>query len=225
MEWGARRLLDRVGLLAIVLGGHWLLIEMLFGGRLVELRRMTVDSPESWIWIPVTPDIPRKQHEQTKKIDRHSRTQIAQLVRTEPPPGAAAAGAQPSEPAVVNAPNWLSEAQSVAESMAPGLINELQDKCATAQRLAQALPAGCKKKSLAKDWQPEPRRAGFIGIFPYMRIGKCIIGLGFWGCAVQTPSPDGTLLEDMRNPDRPVSSVPDLPLQTFPQAPIPQAFK
>ena len=109
--------------------------------------------------------------------------------------------------------------------MAPRLINELQDKCATAQRLAQALPAGCKKKSLAKNSGNPSPNAGFIGIFPYMRIGKCIFGLGFWGCAVQTPSPDGTLLEDIRNPDRPVSSVPDLPLQTFPQAPIPQAFK
>jgi hypothetical protein len=109
--------------------------------------------------------------------------------------------------------------------MAPRLINELQEKCATAQRLARALPAGCKKGSFAKEWQPEPKRAGFVGIFPYVRIGRCIIGLGFWGCTVQTPSPDGTLFEDIRNPDRPVSSVPDLPVQTFPKAPIPQAFK
>jgi hypothetical protein len=105
------------------------------------------------------------------------------------------------------------------------MINELEEKCATARRLAQALPAGCKKEIVAKDWRPQPKRAGFVGIFPYVRVGKCIIGLGFWGCMVQTPSPDGTLLEDFRNPDRPVSSVPDLPIQTFPEAPVPQAFK
>jgi hypothetical protein len=132
---------------------------------------------------------------------------------------------EPDALAAGNAPDWISEAQSVAQSMAPRLFNELQEKCATAQRLAQALPAGCKKSSFVKDWQPEPKRAGFIGIFPYVRVGRCLIGLGFWGCAVQAPNPDGTLLEDFRNPDRPVSSVPDLPLQTFPQAPIPQAFK
>ena len=107
MEWGTRRSLDRVGLLAIVLGGHWLLIDVLCGERLVEPRKVTVDSPESWIWIPV-PDIPRELPERIKKIDRHPRTQIAQPVRTEPPIGGAAAGAQPSEPAVVNAPDWLS---------------------------------------------------------------------------------------------------------------------
>lgn len=223
MEWAARRSLDRVGLLAIVLGGHWLLIEVIFGGRLVEPRRVIVDSPAVWIWIPL--DIPPEQPERKEKIDRRPRTQVARPARSEPPAAAAAAPVQPSEPVAENAPDWISEAQSVARSMAPQLINELQDKCATAQRLARALPAGCKKEAAAKDWQPEPQRAGFIGIFPYVRVGRCLIGLGFWGCAVQKPRADGTLLEDMRNPDRPVSSVPDLPVQTFPQAPIPQAFK
>jgi hypothetical protein len=132
---------------------------------------------------------------------------------------------QQSEPAAENAPDWISAAHSVAESMAPQLINELQDKCATARRLEQALPAGCRKEGSAKHWEPEPKRAGFVGIFPYVRVGKCLIGLGFWGCAVQTQSPDGTLLEDFRNPDRPTSSVPDQPMQTFPDSPIPQAFK
>jgi hypothetical protein len=225
MEWATRRSLDRVGLLTIVLSGHWLLIEVLDVGQLVEPHGVTVDSPESWIWNPVTPDIPREQHERIEKIDRRPRTQMARPVRTAPPTGANGAPMQPSEPAAENAPDWISEAQSVAESMAPRLINELQEKCATARRLARALPAGCKRESLAKDWQPEPKRAGFIGIFPYVRLGRCIIGLGFWGCAVQTPSADGTLFEDMRNPDRPASSVPDLPVQTFPAAPVPQAFK
>jgi hypothetical protein len=133
---------------------------------------------------------------------------------------------QPAEIAAEEAPpDWLSEAHSVAQSMAPQLNNELQEQCATAKRLAQALPPGCKKESFEKEWRPQPKRAGFVGIFPYVRLGRCIIGLGFWGCVVQEPKADGSLFEDFRNPDRPTSSVPDLPVQTFPRAPIPQAFK
>ncbi|MBS0417846.1 MAG: hypothetical protein JSR66_09030 [Proteobacteria bacterium] len=236
MDWATRRPLDRFGLLAIVLGGHWLLLEVFFGGRLAESRKVAVDSLESWIWIPVTPEIPREQHERENNVGRR-RTQVARTGPTEPPaavsavvPGVApavapAVAAPPSEPTAEGVPDWIAEAHSVANSLAPRLIDELKEKCAAAERLAQALPAGCKKRSFTKDWQPEPQRAGLVGIFPYVRIGKCVIGLGFWGCAVQSPSPDGTLLEDIRNPDRPVSSVPDLPVQTFPQAPIPQAFK
>jgi hypothetical protein len=225
MEWAPRRPSDRVGLLAIVLGGHWLLIEVLFGGRLAESRKLTGDPPMSWVWIPATLERPPKQPQQTTNTERRPRRPIAQRAPTEPSAGAPTLAMQPSEPAADNVPDWISEAHSIAQSIAPQLNNELQEKCATAKRLAQALPAGCKKKSFVKDWQPEPQRAGFIGIFPYVRIGRCLIGLGFWGCTVQEPSPDGTLLEDFRDPDRPRSSVPDLPVQTFPQAPRPQAFK
>lgn len=225
MGWARRRTLDRVGLFAIALGVHWLLMEVFFGGRLGESRKVIVHSRESLIWIPITPDIPREQHERIEKIDRRPRAHVARPVHTAPPAGATAAPVRPSEPIAESGPDWNLEAQSVAESMAPRLINELQEKCATAKRLRQALPAGCRKDSPAKEWQPEPKRAGLVGIFPYVRIGRCIVGVGFWGCAVQTPSPDGTLLEDIRNPDRPVSSVPDLPVQTFPNAPVPQAFQ
>jgi hypothetical protein len=209
--------------MTLVLGGHWLLIEVLLGSRHLELRSLTGDSPEPWIWIPSTPQSPREQPPEPTK-SRPS-TQSARPVRTKPAAGPVAAPVPPRERAEKNAPDWVSEAHSVAQSMAPQLNNELEEKCATARRLAQALPPGCKKESFEKDWRPQPQRTGFVGIFPYVRLGKCIIGLGFFGCAVQEPTADGTLFEDFRNPDRPRSSVPDLPDQTFPQAPIPQVFK
>ena len=217
--------MDQVGRLAIVLGGHWLLIEVFFGGRLVEPRSVPRHSPEPLLWIPITPNIPPEQPERVEKTDHRPRAAIARGVAAEPRAAAAAVPMRPSEPGAVRVPDWNLEAQSVAQSMAPRLINELQHRCATAERLAQAPPVGCSKDSFEKHWQPEPKRAGLVGIFPYVRLGRCIIGLGFWGCAVQEPSPDGTLLEDIRNPDRPASSVPDLPVQTFPQPPLPQAFK
>lgn len=225
MEWTTRRSPDRVGWIAMVLGGHWLLIEVLFGSRFVGPQPAGANFPELSLWIPVKPDTPPEDHERIEKNAHHTRARISQPVRTELPAAEVAAPAQPSVAPVENVPDWMFDAHSVAQSMAPRLIDELQDRCAAARRLAQALPAGCKQEGPAKTWEPEPQRAGFVGIFPYVRVGRCIIGLGFWGCAVQTPVPDGTLLEDFRNPNRPVGSVPDLPVQTLPQAPIPQAFK
>jgi hypothetical protein len=217
------RATDRIGLFAIVLGGHWLLVEVLFGGRVVEPGRDSVLLPESWIWIPAA----SADHPRVKKREDRPPEHVAQPARHQSAGGAPEVAESQStvEPAPAATPDWHSEAQSVASSMAPRLMDELQRKCATARQLAQALPAGCKKDNFAKEWRPEPQRAGFVGILPYVRLGRCIIGLGFWGCVVQEPSPDGTLLEDFRNPDRPASSVPDLPVQTFPQAPMPQAFK
>lgn len=61
------------------------------------------------------------------------------------------------------------------------------------------------------DWAPE--QSGFSGGLPYVRLGKrCVVGLGFFGCAVgELPEPNGELFEGMRDPNRHDSSVPDPP--------------
>ena len=223
MERARRRSLDRVGSLVIVLGGHLLVIAALSLGRPTELRKVNADSRESLIWIPVSPDVPRKQREPAERVDPRSRPQIA-LQGPHSKHDAGAAAVQPSEPIAGRTTDWALEAETVAGSMAPRMIKELQRTCAEAERRAQALPQGCKKRSDPKAWEPEPKRAGFVGIFPYVRLGPCVIGLGFFGC-VGKGSPNGTLLEDIHNPDRPRSSVPDLPESAFSKSPVPQVFK
>lgn len=61
------------------------------------------------------------------------------------------------------------------------------------------------------EWDPEPKRAGFAGGLPYVRLGKrCVVGLGFFGCAIgDLPEANGELFEGMRAPNRRESSVPD----------------
>lgn len=60
-------------------------------------------------------------------------------------------------------------------------------------------------------WQPEEQRAGFAGPLPYVRLGKrCILIPPFFGCTLgKLPKAGGATLEEMRDPDRPRSSVPD----------------
>lgn len=218
------RPLARVGSVVIVLGGHLLLIAVFSSARLTESRRVTADSQESLILIPLRPDVPQEQHERREKVERRKTRRIAPDV-PHSDRGAGAAPAQPAEPSAAGAIDWGREAETVAKSMTPGMIKDLRRKCVEAEQRAQAPPEGCRKRSDAKVWEPEPKRAGVVGFLPYVRLGKCIVGLGFWGCAIGKQSPDGTLLDDMRNPDRPLSSVPDLPESEFSAQPVPRAFK
>ncbi|MGD9598213.1 MAG: hypothetical protein AB7G76_11665 [Steroidobacteraceae bacterium] len=62
------------------------------------------------------------------------------------------------------------------------------------------------------EWNPEPGRGGFAAGLPYVRLGKrCVVGLGFFGCAMgELPKANGELLDDMDAPERDRSSVPRL---------------
>jgi hypothetical protein len=68
----------------------------------------------------------------------------------------------------------------------------------------------CKQHKPEFGWNRDPNEAGFIGILPYVRLGKrCIVGLGFFGCAVgKLPQANGHLLDHMNDPDGERFSVP-----------------
>jgi hypothetical protein len=61
-------------------------------------------------------------------------------------------------------------------------------------------------------WNPEPERAGISGGLPFVRLGsRCVLGLGFAGCALgELPEANGQLFAHMHDNDRPTSSVPDI---------------
>ena len=106
--------------------------------------------------------------------------------------------------------DWDHEAQHAANSQAESLFKELRQLCEEAA-LRGETPPGCRHYRAPDPWKPEPKKFGFAGGLPYMRLGKrCIIGLGFFGCGVgKLPEANGHVLDDMRDPDRPYSSVPD----------------
>lgn len=106
--------------------------------------------------------------------------------------------------------DWAQEAQQVANTQAASLFKELKHLCAEAA-LRGETPPGCRHYRPPDPWKPEPKKFGFAGGLPYVRLGKrCILGLGFFGCGVgKLPEANGHALDDMRDPDRPRSSVPD----------------
>jgi hypothetical protein len=50
----------------------------------------------------------------------------------------------------------------------------------------------------------------WVGPLPVVKVGKrCIVTIGFFGCNLsELPETNSHLLDDMRKPDRPDSSVP-----------------
>lgn len=69
----------------------------------------------------------------------------------------------------------------------------------------------CTPRQSSFEWDPEPDMFGIEGLLPFVRLGeRCIAGLGFFGCGIgKLPEPNGNLFDDMKDPERPKSSVPD----------------
>jgi hypothetical protein len=73
----------------------------------------------------------------------------------------------------------------------------------------------CEKKKTTWEWNKEPGRAGVTKLsngipLPYVTVGRCVIGLGFFGCSPQKPpEANSHLLDDMRDGKTSPSSVPD----------------
>ena len=111
-------------------------------------------------------------------------------------PGAAPAGQPP-------AIDWAAEQKQAAESQGREIWKRLSQRCRDAQAL-HVFPPECHRYVAPEPWEPEEKRFGMEGALPYVRLGRCVVGLGFWGCAVgKPPPPNGHVFDRMRDPDRP----------------------
>jgi hypothetical protein len=209
--------LVRIATFAVALGGHVLLFLLFTSTRGAEQRRNA--EAEATILIPLRELARSEPASEDRSAFSPALTSIPNLPSLTPPPNISPSTDAPSV-------DWAEEREAFAKSLAPGLLDSHERTCAEAERRRQAPPEGCPRRSYDKKWEPEPKRAGFEGLLPYVRIGKrCVVGLGFWGCAMgKLPEADGSLLEDMDDPNLPASSVPDDPDPAFAQRPAPQAF-
>ena len=68
----------------------------------------------------------------------------------------------------------------------------------------------CKKKKSHFEWDAEVNETPLARAWPKFKAGKhCLIVPPFFSCTLEDPPPpNGKLLDDMRKPDRPRSSVP-----------------
>lgn len=112
----------------------------------------------------------------------------------------AAAAAAPA----ASARDWYGAIESVAPSSAATAARRGFGQ----QPVSPLRP--CKPQGKPFAWNPEPQRAGLAGGLPYVRVGRCIVGLGFFGCRVgEAPPANGRLLDEMKNAPVAAGSVPD----------------
>ena len=177
----------------IVIGGHVLLL-LLFRNANERFEPATVATPDRTVlfFIPPPPVVPRPS--EPKKVPAPAvhivvpeNLQATTTAITLPPT------TEPERPAV----DWRAEGERSARI----IVEQSQGD--------RTQPAHERQPSF--EWHPEPRKAGFSGLLPYVRLGKrCILGLGFFGCAIgELPKADGTLFDDMGDPNLRRSSVPN----------------
>ena len=103
--------------------------------------------------------------------------------------------------------DWRAEAEHSAR-------NSIDAQSAPQPRgFEEKTPEARTPKPRLFNWDPSPGRFGMSGGLPYMELGKrCVLGLGFFACAIgELPPADGTLLDGMKDADRERSSVPENP--------------
>jgi hypothetical protein len=103
--------------------------------------------------------------------------------------------------------DWYREAEIVAREAAA--TPPARKGCDEAPRPGSLRPR-CRKDPAEFLWDPEPRRFGLAGGIPYVRLGPCVLALIAFGCGIGKTEANGALFKDMRHPDRPTSSVPDV---------------
>jgi len=105
--------------------------------------------------------------------------------------------------------DWYREAEIVAREAAARAMPPARADCDEAPRPGSLGPK-CRKDASEFLWDPEPRRFGIEGGIPYVRLGPCVVALIAFGCGIGKTEANGELFKDMRHPDRPTSSVPDV---------------
>lgn len=168
------------------------------------------------IWLrpqdPPEPSIARAPPGKTGRADVRRASSPA-------PAGETPVQPQAVEPAPESPPriDWYREAGKSATSEPAGR------KRNTFSDPPVALHGACKPKKSSFKWNPN--RFGMAGDpgqlrLPYVRLGdRCVIGLGFFGCALgPKPEVKGEILDDMRDPTRPtLGSVPEIDQECPPE--------
>ena len=107
------------------------------------------------------------------------------------------------------ATDWSLEAHIAADDVVDSLVKKDGRKCDDSPKRPPWIPP-CKRHRGRFEWNEEPQRAGFKDGLPYLRLGRnCLLVAGFIGCSLGKPEANGRLFDDMRDPDRDRSSVPD----------------
>jgi hypothetical protein len=155
------------------------------------------DQPAPTVVSPPSQPLRRVPAPSRELTPRSAPSTAAQTAPTE-------AVAPPTEESPRSSIDWRGEAVRAAARNAAK-----EDQPQTFSPPPKVVRQPCKPKESSFQWNPEEKKAGLLPL-PYVRLGNCIVGLGFFGCGLNGPPPaNGHLFDDLQKGDRPVSSIPD----------------
>jgi len=197
---------------AFIIGGHALLILVFTGGKR-QVQQVSLNAPSPGVLLLI--DLP----EQASTPEPATEPQLASaplfMPRLAPPEiDTGSTAITLPEDTEQNAPgtnaiDWNLEAARSARAVVERGAKSREKHIGT----HPPSPFREKKKPKEFEWNPEPKKAGLAaGFIPYVVIGqRCVVGLGFFGCALgKKPEANGHLFDGMHDPDRQRSSVPDI---------------
>lgn len=202
MEKARRKAFRRFGALALVLGGHVLVISSLLSSGPSDRRKgiAQTEPPVELVLLSLESPFEQPRSEQTRETapaagvggTHTNRPQKSSRAALSEPSGEASSSTaiNPDETGVIPRTDWQRELETSVETVMPGMIKEYTRLCDEAERNHAPRPPGCNRRSFDGPWRPS-----------------------------------GDLLRDMRDPDRPHSSVPEPLPEAFPKAPRPEVFR
>jgi hypothetical protein len=196
---------------AVIIGGHVLLIAYFTMNKRSAQVSADVASPGTLFFI----DLPPRPSTAEPVPDVPQLASASMIDPGLPPPaidsGSTAITLPPVEEGApgTSAIDWKREAERSAHAVVENAAKSRE------KHIGEHPPSPFQEKPKPKefDWDPEPAIAGFAaGFIPYVRIGqRCVVGLGFLGCALgKKPPANGHLFDGMHDPNRQRSSVPDI---------------
>jgi hypothetical protein len=207
----------RLFALAVLLA-HTLLLLWVMSGMPPHLQRES-PAPEYFIqWIPLAESvspIPILKDTPRNTVSRQPTNMRSFPLITHPPvesreiPPAAPEPAPPTQTSTESKVDWTQEGALAARRAAEQPKDDRQKSFSPLPKTAKS---PCVPKESSMEWNGEQdRRVTWAGPIPVFRVGKrCIVTLGAFACGLGGQAEtNGHLLDDMRKPDRPRSSVPD----------------
>lgn len=197
--------LRRFAVFALVVGAHVLLLLLPLDTERRERGQRDESAHRTVLSFPRAPAVERRiQRELRPPAEPTIETNI--LIEAPAAITALLSDSSIRGPAAMPSIDWSEEGRRAAAAAADKVPSPDRSKCDSTGLADPALP-NCKP-SLEFKWAPP--KAGFAGGLPYVTLGdRCVVGLGFFGCAFGKPPANGKLFDGMDDPNRDRSSVPE----------------
>jgi hypothetical protein len=198
---------------AFIIGGHALLIMVFIGGKR-QIQQVSADAPSPGVLVLL--DLPTGSSSAEVVTEAPQLASVPVITPRLPIPEIDSESTAITLPPETeqegpgsNAIDWQLEAERSARATVERNAKSRE------KRIGEHPPSPFREKPKPKEfpWDPEPDKAGFAaGFIPYVVIGeRCVVGLGFFGCALgKKPAPNSHLFDGMHDPNREHSSVPEI---------------